>query len=173
MADINATGGVNTALAAAVARMQGKTNTASQSSLNFSDYIHLMVAELQNQDMYSNTDTTKMTEQMAQYSLVTAAEEIIQAQKAEYATSLIGMEATAKYTTLTDSITETGKITGVSLYENEPLVYINGQPFNLSEITLIGAKGEAAETGDQSGNAENTGTGEVQENTTVEGNSGN
>lgn len=171
MADMNVTSGVNTALAAAAARMEGKTTTASQSSLNFSDYISLLVAELQNQDMYSNTDTTKMTEQMAQYSLVTAAEEIIQAQKAEYASGLIGMEASATYKTLTETVTETGKITGVSLYDNEPLVYINGQPFNLSEITMLGNKGDAA-ADEQGGNEENTGAEDAQETTTVDGNSG-
>lgn len=105
----------------------------------------MMVAQLKNQDMYNNTDTSQMTQQMASYSMVTAAKEIMQYHTRSYAASLIGQNVTASYTDKSGhKITNTGTITGMSFYEDTPLVYVNGEPYNISEITVIGRTGEKA-----------------------------
>lgn len=129
----------NNPLARAAARTANKASRKMDSSLNFEDYLSMMVAQLKNQDMYNNTDTSQMTQQMASYSMVTAAKEIMQSHTRSYAASLIGQNVTASYTDKTGKkVTNTGTITGMSFYENTPLVYVNGEPYNISEITVIG-----------------------------------
>ena len=120
----------------------------SFSSVNFEDYITLMVAQLKNQDMYNTADTTEMTSQLAQYSLVSAAESIISAQNTNYAATLVGKQVTASYEDSTGQlVTNTGTVTGITLYEGEPLVYVNGVPYNLGEVMIVGTtETETAET---------------------------
>ena len=135
----------NNPLANAAHRTANKTSKKMESSLNFEDYLSMMVAQLKNQDMYNNTDTSQMTQQMASYSMVTAAKEIMQYHTRSYAASLIGQNVTASYTDKSGhKITNKGTITGMSFYEDTPLVYVNGEPYNISEITVIGRTGEKA-----------------------------
>lgn len=121
-----------------IAASRRSTNKKT-SSVNFEDYITLMVAQLKNQDMYNTADTTEMTSQLAQYSLVSAAETIVAGQNTNYAATLVGKQVTASYEdSMGNLVTNIGKVTGITLYEGEPLVYVNGTPYNLSEIMIIG-----------------------------------
>jgi flagellar basal-body rod modification protein FlgD len=116
-----------------------RSTDSSTTTVNFEDYITLMVAQLKNQDMYNTADTTEMTSQLAQYSLVSAAESIITGQNTNYAASLVGKQVTASYEDSAGNlVTNTGIVSGITLYEGEPLIYVNGVPYNLSEIMIIG-----------------------------------
>jgi flagellar basal-body rod modification protein FlgD len=138
-------------LAAVAAARRSSSSSSLSDSLDFDDYLTLMVAQLQNQDMYNTTDTSEMTSQLAQYSLVTAAEQVLQMQNTNYAATLIGKQVTASYEDSAGKlVTNTGTVTGVTLYEGEPLVYVNGIPYNLGEIMIIGttdsSSGESTST---------------------------
>ena len=116
-----------------------RSTSSNSSSVNFEDYITLMVAQLTNQDMHNTADTTEMTSQLAQYSLVSAAETIVTGQNTNYAATLVGKQVTASYEDSQGNlVTNTGIVSGITLYEGEPLVYVNGTPYNLSEIMIVG-----------------------------------
>jgi flagellar basal-body rod modification protein FlgD len=149
-------------LASAAASRRTSSSSSLSESLNFEDYITLMVAELQNQDMYNQMDTSEMTSQMAQYSLVTAAEEIMQMQNTSYAATLVGQQVTASYSSTSgDLVTNTGVVTGVTLYDGEPLVYVNGTPYNLSEIMVIGSTSASSSESDTAAEENATGAEEI------------
>lgn len=120
----------------AASRRQKKTDS---DALDFESYLKLMVAQLQNQDMYNPVDTKDMTSQLAQYSLVSAASSIMELQNTNYAASLVGKQVTAAYEDSHGNlVTNIGVVTGVTLYEGEPLIYVNGVPYNLGEIMIVG-----------------------------------
>lgn len=132
-----------------VAASRRKKDTSSD-SLDFESYLKLMVAQLQNQDMYNPVDTKDMTSQLAQYSLVSAASSIMELQNTNYAASLVGKQVTAAYEdTHGNLVTNIGIVTGVTLYEGEPLIYVNGVPYNLGEVMIVGTTEKPKEDGDK------------------------
>ena len=133
---------------AAAAVTRRKEEDYSSDKMDFQSYMSLMVAQLQNQTMYDSADTSEMTQQMAQYSLVSAAESIIQTQNAGYAASLVGKQVTAGYSKGSDEASITGIVTGMRIYDGQPLVYVDGRAFNLDEITMIGSASEGFIAGD-------------------------
>ncbi len=121
--------------------------------LQTTDWLTLLVAQLKNQDMYNQTDSSEMTKQMAQYSQIQAIQNMVSLQEniyamntTSYAASLIGKEVTAaQIEKVTDStgttdklVTTKGVITGVTLFEGEPVVYIGEKAFSLNQIMLVG-----------------------------------
>jgi flagellar basal-body rod modification protein FlgD len=132
-----------------------RSTDSSTTTVNFEDYITLMVAQLKNQDMYNTADTTEMTSQLAQYSLVSAAESIITGQNTNYAASLVGKQVTASYEDSAGNlVTNTGIVSGITLYEGEPLIYVNGVPYNLSEIMIVGTTAADDSSSDETENSD-------------------
>ncbi len=154
---------------AASAVSRRKTEDYSADKLDFQSYMSLMVSQLQNQTMYDSADTSEMTQQMAQYSLVSAAESVIKTQNASYAASLVGKQVTASYSKANDEASVTGIVTGVSIYDGQPLVYINGQAFNLDEISMVGSKEGEGESGESEGSGESGGVSDKADETVTEG----
>ncbi len=122
-------------------------------NLQTTDWMTLLVAQLKNQDMYNQADTSEMMGQMAQYSQIQAMQNMVSLQEelyamntTSYAASLIGKEVTvASIETVTDStgttdklITTKGTVTGVTLFEGEPIIYIGDKAFSLSQIMIVG-----------------------------------
>lgn len=131
--------------------------------LQTTDWLTLLVAQLKNQDMNNTMDTSEMTNQMAQYSQIQAIQNMVSLQEnmyamstTNYAASLIGKEVTvAQMEKVTDSsgttdklVTTKGTITGVTLFEGQPRVYIGEKSFSLNQIMMVGN----VPTGDESDN---------------------
>nr|WP_315024656.1 flagellar hook capping FlgD N-terminal domain-containing protein [uncultured Aminipila sp.] len=141
-------------------------STSGKADLNMQtmDWLTLLVAQLKNQDMNNTTDTSEMTSQMAQYSqiqamndMVSMQEEIYASNNTSYATSLLGKNVTvASIETSKDStgkttdklITTKGVISGVTLFEGEPIIYIGDKKFSLSQIMIVGEVPEKDNTTD-------------------------
>ncbi len=117
------------------------------------DWMKLLVAQLKNQDMYNQTDSSEMTAQMAQYSQIQAVQNMVAMQEnifamnnTSYAASLIGKEVTvAEIKTVAttggnkDEVVKTkGKVTGVTLFEGKPHIYIGNKKFSLNQIMIVG-----------------------------------
>lgn len=125
-----------------------------QLDLQTMDWMKLLVAQLKNQDMYNQMDTNEMTQQMAQYSQIQAVQEMVSMQEnmfktynTAYAASLIGKEVTAAEVKVVQTtngktedklITTKGKVTGVTLFDGEPYVYIGEKKFKLGQIMIVG-----------------------------------
>ncbi|MGP1570035.1 MAG: flagellar hook assembly protein FlgD [Eubacteriales bacterium] len=138
------------------------TSKSMQQELNLqtADWMKLLVAQLKNQDLYNQTDSTEMTKQMAQYSQIQAVQNMVKMQEnifamnsTAYAASLIGKdvtvaevktEQTSKETKNT-IVRTTGKVTGVALYEGTPHIYIGDKKFALNQIMIVGEVPKAQE----------------------------
>jgi flagellar basal-body rod modification protein FlgD len=115
----------------------------------------LLVAQLQNQDMYNTTDTSEFTNQMAQYSMIQSITDLVSISEdtyamnyTSYAASLVGKEVTVAKLVDEELVTETGTITGVTLFEDEPMVYIGENSYSLSEIMVVGEVEDSTDTTD-------------------------
>lgn len=122
----------------------------SNDDLNVSDFFELMVAQLTNQDFMNPVDDTQYLAQLAQFSSMNAMKELSEYSKQNYVMSFLGKECTAaKYQIGGEVEQTTGKVTSVSLVDNDYKLTINGKEFALSEIMKVG-DGSLAESGTDS-----------------------
>lgn len=156
------------------------TSAKADLDLQTTDWLTLLVAQLKNQDMNNTMDNSQMMSQMAQYSQIQAVNDMVSMQEdiyamnnTSYATSLMGKNVTvAAIETTTDSsgttdklVTTKGTVTGVTLFEGEPIIYIGDKSFSLNQIMIVGEVPNSTDTtepGDTttSGGSNGTGTGD-------------
>ncbi len=116
------------------------TDKTDNSILDASDFLNLMVVQLQNQDFTNPMDNTEMVNQMATFSNMQMMQEMASYSKTMYAMSLVGKSVTASRNTVGGSLdTTTGVVDRVSLVDNEYVVYIGGKKYELSQIMSIGS----------------------------------
>lgn len=168
------------------------TSAKADLDLQTTDWLTLLVAQLKNQDMNNTMDNSEMMSQMAQYSQIQAVNDMVSMQEdiyamnnTSYATSLMGKNVTvAAIETTTDSsgttdklVTTKGTVTGVTLFEGEPIIYIGDKSFSLNQIMIVGEVPNSADTtkpGDTttSGGSNGTGTGDSSTSTNTGNTSG-
>lgn len=110
-------------------------STSKTSAMDMDDFLKLMVAQLQNQDMYNSTDNSEFMAQMAQYSMVQSLTEMTAQSKATYSVSLIGKDVTLKESGTSKLIS--GTVDGVSLYNGETKIVVNGNSYDMSDILTV------------------------------------
>lgn len=110
------------------------SNTESdKNTLDMDDFITLLVAQLQNQDMYNTTDTNEMMAQMAQYSMVEAMNEMKEQSVVSSSFDLIGRGVTVT----TDSKAVFGVVDGVTLKGGEVEVVVDGESYSIDDVTEV------------------------------------
>lgn len=126
---------INTLDATAAAQT---TKPAAKTSLDMDDFLKLMVAQLQNQDMNNTADTSEYTSQMAQFSMVQALTELNEMSKTTYTMSLIGKEITLAENAADGSLhVVAGTVEGVNLYDGDAQVIVNGTSYPVSSIMEV------------------------------------
>lgn len=114
------------------------TKAAAKTSLDMDDFLKLMVAQLQNQDMNNTADTSQYTTQMAQFSMVQALTELNEMTKTTYSLSLIGKDVTLAENAADGSLhVVAGTVQGVNLYDGEAQVIVNGVSYPVSSIMEV------------------------------------
>ncbi|MDR1571948.1 MAG: hypothetical protein LBS32_05430 [Clostridiales Family XIII bacterium] len=118
------------------------TSSASSSSnsqdLSMEDFFQLMVAQLQNQDMFSPMDNSQFVSQMAQFSMVNALMDMAELSSVSYSTSLIGKYADVAFVDDEGQMgTDYGLIEAVNLYNGAAEVVINGSAYALSNVMTV------------------------------------
>ncbi|KAF5080043.1 hypothetical protein LNN31_05045 [Acetobacterium wieringae] len=107
-------------------------------SMDMDDFLKLMVAQLQNQDMNNTADTSQYTTQMAQFSMVQALTELNEMTKTVYSMSLIGKEITLAENASDGSLhVVAGTVDGVNLYNGDAQVIVNGVSYPMSSIMEV------------------------------------
>lgn len=117
-----------------------------KSSLDVSDFMKLMITQMTNQDFLNPTDNTEYMAQLAQFSSMQEMQKLAEYSKTNYAASLLGQTVTVAKNEIGGDVSEnTGKITSVSLVNNEFTVTVNGKSYALNQIMKIhdGASVEA------------------------------
>jgi len=120
--------------------MSMRASQTKEATLGMQDFIKLLVAQLQNQDMLNPMDNTEFISQMATFSTLTAINNMAEQSFTSYAVSLLGKEVTAAVIDpLTGQLERTeGVVTGISLFEGTPKIYIGDKVFELQSIMTVG-----------------------------------
>lgn len=128
------------------------TDETDNGKLSSSDFMNLLMAQMQNQDFTSPMDNTQMVNQMATFANMSAIEEQTSYAKTNYAMSLIGKTVTASRYSTTGLETTTGVVSKVSLSEEDGnfIIYVGGKQYKMSqvmqaEITGVGGSGGAGD----------------------------
>ncbi|OXS25115.1 MAG: hypothetical protein BI182_05100 [Acetobacterium sp. MES1] len=130
---------INNYLSTAAATSATTTSTKKTgTSLDMDDFLKLMVAQLQNQDMNNTADTSQYTTQMAQFSMVQALTELNEMTKTVYSMSLIGKDITLAENASDGSLhVVSGVVEGVNLYDGDAQVIVNGVSYPMSSIMEV------------------------------------
>ena len=149
------------------ANLKHNTNKTSP-DLDMSDFLQLMVVQLQSQTIDNTADTSDMLNQMVQMQMVTALTNMTDASVMSYAGSLVGKEVTiGDYSSgqLEEKVIE---VMGSGLSNGEQVIFAkDGSMYKLSSIMAVGRlpKSEADggegfdETGGTTGSGGVTGSG--------------
>lgn len=120
-------------------------------SLEFDDYLKIIVAQLQNQDMTNPTDTSDFINQMVQYTTIQVMQELNSMSKSNYAMSFIGKDVVIAETDSSGNVqTKTGVVDGVSLYYDEPVFIVDGKEYPMSSIMIAGSVSKDKEDSQES-----------------------
>ena len=130
--------------------------------LDFTDFLQLMVAQLQNQTIDSAADTSDMLNQLVQMSVVqmmtsvkTSLDNLTDASTMTYAASLVGKTVTVGAYDDKGNVQEiVGTVTGTGTYQNTPVIFVNDQMYPLSSIMAVGTLPEVPDTGDTGGDSQ-------------------
>ena len=108
------------------------------SDVSVSDFFNLMVTQLTNQDFMNPVDDTQYLSQMAQFASMDAMKALSESSQKNYAMSFLGKECTAVKNNIGGEKEETtGKVTSISLRDNDYKLTINGKEYSLSQVTKI------------------------------------
>jgi flagellar basal-body rod modification protein FlgD len=109
------------------------TNPSSQ--LNETDFLNLLVSQLENQDPLNPESDTDFASQMAQFSSLQGMNDLNSSFNQLYGVNLLGLDVKA-----TDSTTNTsysGEVTGTSLSDGTVYLTVNGSSIPASWVTSV------------------------------------
>ena len=110
----------------------------NQSDVSVSDFFDMMITQLTNQDFMNPVDDTQYLAQLAQFASMNAMKELSESSQKSYAMSFLGKECTAVKNNIGGEAEQTtGKVTSVSMKDNDYKLTINGKEFSLSQITVV------------------------------------
>lgn len=140
--------------------------------LDFTDYLQLMIQQLQNQTIDNTTDTSDMLNQMVQMSVVemmtkvqTSIDTLVDANTLNYAASLVGKTVTVGQYDENGNIQEiVGTVTGTGTYQGTSVIFVDGEMYALNDIMAVGtlpSLPEQPSEGGESGEGGNEAAGET------------
>jgi flagellar basal-body rod modification protein FlgD len=120
------------------------TSSSSSTSLTINDFYKLLAAQIQYQDADNPMDTSEMMAQLVQTQMIQAIEQMSQINVISYAASMVGKEVTMAEISATSGNftgeTTSGVVEGV-LMGDDPILYVNGNGYYLSQIMTVGTTG--------------------------------
>ena len=156
--NVNNYGTVGQAYAASSASSTEQTSSSSKNTaLDMSDFLKLMAAQFQSQSLDSNVDNTEYISELAQFSAIQAMTSMSQTFNREYASALIGMEATVKEVSPGGQVTtDSGVVTSATFDSSGNCkITIGNNDYDLSDVTSVTSPKESSSTaGTDSGTSE-------------------
>ena len=123
---------------ASTSNSTSSSTKSNKNSLSMDDFITLLVAQLQNQDMNNTTDTSEMMAQMAQYSMVQAMTDMKEQSIISSSFSLIGKGVTISGTDSNGkSYSKIGAVDGVTLASGEAKVVVDGKSYPVDDVKEV------------------------------------
>lgn len=124
-----------------------ETSPEDKTSLDMNDFYELLAAQMKYQDADNPLSTSEMVSQMAQTQMIVATQTLIesinqmsQINLISYSSSMLGKEVKValKGEDGTYAGDKVGVVEGVALYNGTPQVYIDGEPYELSQLMGLG-----------------------------------
>ena len=112
-----------------------KNNTAE---LDMTDFLQLMVVQLQNQSIDNTMDTSDMLNQMVQMQMITALANMTDASVMGYASSLVGKEVTIGDYSSGELVEKVVTITGSGVWDGEQVLFAGDEVYKLSSVMAVG-----------------------------------
>lgn len=135
-----------------VKESQNTTNKNAGSALDMTDFLSLMVAMFQNQDIDNTASTSEMMNQMVQMSVVQAITDIStlinDSTTLTYAASLVGKEVTIGQYVGKDLKELVGTVTGTGTLKGQQVIFIGDNSYYLSDIMAVGRLPAATQSKD-------------------------
>ena len=115
------------------------TRKKDPSSLDLTDFLNLMVVQLQNQSIDSSMDTSDMLNQMVQMEMITALTNMTDASVMSYASSLVGKEVTVAIRDGSKLEEKVIEVMGTGMANGEQVIFSKeGDAYKLSDIMAVG-----------------------------------
>ncbi len=154
---------------APIKQAQNSTNKKAGSSLDMTDFLTLMVAMFQNQDIDNAASTTDMMNQFVQMSVVQAITNIStlidDSTVLTYAASLVGKEVTIGEVVGKEMVETVGTVIGTGTLNGQQVIFLdNDKSYYLNQILAVGRLPEKQEDVDpdkDKGDGDGDGTGET------------
>ena len=142
-----------------------KDSSADKLTLTMKDFLQLMIAQFQNQDIDNPASTSDMMNQLISMSTIQAMSTMTDAATMSYAASLVGKTVTiGEYTSASGLKEIVGEVTGTGTYHGEQVVFVNGKSYALSSIMAVGELPPTEKTPSNgtegTGGSDTTGSGE-------------
>ena len=142
-----------------------KNSSADKLTLTMKDFLQLMIAQFQNQDIDNPASTSDMMNQLISMSTIQAMSTMTDAATMSYAASLVGKTVTiGEYTSASGLKEIVGEVTGTGTYNGEQVVFVNGKSYALSSIMAVGELPPTEKTPSNgtegTGGSDTTGSGE-------------
>ena len=142
-----------------------KDSSADKLTLTMKDFLQLMIAQFQNQDIDNPASTSDMMNQLISMSTIQAMSTMTDAATMSYAASLVGKTVTiGEYTSASGLKGIVGEVTGTGTYNGEQVVFVNGKSYALSSIMAVGKLPPTEKTPSNgtegTGGSDTTGSGE-------------
>ena len=121
--------------------------------LDFTDFLQLMVQQLQNQTIDSTMDSSEMLNQLVQMSVVQmmttvndSITALVDASTLNYAASLVGKTVTVGRYNEDNELEEiVGTVTGTGTYQGMMVIFVDGEMYALNSIMAVGTLPEVPE----------------------------
>ena len=142
-----------------------KDSNADKLTLTMKDFLQLMIAQFQNQDIDNPASTSDRMNQLISMSTIQAMSTMTDAATMSYAASLVGKTVTiGEYTSASGLKEIVGEVTGTGTYNGEQVVFVNGKSYALSSIMAVGELPPTEKTPSNgtegTGGSDTTGSGE-------------
>ena len=108
------------------------------SELDMTDFLNLMVVQLQNQSIDNTMDTSDMLNQMVQMQMITALANMTDASVMSYASSLVGKEVTIGDYSSGELVEKVVTITGSGVSNGKNVLFAGDEIYDLSSVMAVG-----------------------------------
>ena len=118
--------------------------------LDFTDFLQLMVQQLQNQTIDNQMVQMSVVQMMSK--VQTSLDNLTAASTMTYAASLVGKTVTVGTYDEEGNIQEiVGTVDGTGSYQNTPVIFVKGEMYPLSSIMAVGTLPEIPDSGEDGG----------------------
>ena len=111
----------------------------SNTDLDMTDFITLMITQMTNQGIDDTMDTSEMLNQMVQMQMIQSMVNMTDATLMSYSASLVGKEVTVGKYDKDNNLQEiVGVVTGTGTKDGQQIIFVNDEYYYLNEIMAVG-----------------------------------